>query len=131
MFQTTERRLHDRLTRLLPAGEELRAALVIFTGPRPGSEGLAMMAGMIGMWFVQRRRTFFTLAVTDRGVVRFRNKGPRRPSQLLDRFELNQLRPDIGKGIELALELDGKRFWMEGIWSGELRKIRRLVDEAG
>lgn len=78
-----ERRLHARVRELLPDGEEVRAAIAVFTGPRPGFEGIGAIAGLLGVFFVHRRRTYFTVATTDRGVVHFRNSRKRRPAQVV------------------------------------------------
>jgi MYXO-CTERM domain-containing protein len=84
----TERRLHERVRQLLPPDEELRAAAVISSGAALGTEAWgAALAGLAGFFLVQRRRRFFTLALTDRGVVHFRNSSLRKPAQLLYRYE--------------------------------------------
>lgn len=125
-----ERRLHERVGDLLPGGEEVRAAIAVFTGPRPGTEGIGVIAGLLGVLFVHRRRTYFTVAITDRGVVHFRNSGTRRPAQVIGRYELDKLRPVMAKWGEIWIELDGHQYWVEGGSGGELGQMRRLLHQA-
>ena len=122
----TERRLHERVRALLPPGEDLRAAIVVSIGSRPGAEGLAAMAGIVGMLLMRGRRRYFTLAVTDRGVVRFRNRSLRKPAEILDRHELRDLQAMTGKWGEQSVQLAGHDYGIEGIWGNELAKIGRL-----
>jgi len=125
-LSTTERRLHERVRRLLPAGEDLRAAAVISTGPAPGVEGLgAAFAGLAGLFLVQRRRKYFTLALTDQGLVRFRNSSLRKPAALLYRYELADLQVFTGTWGDSWVELAGQRYGFEAIWGNELAKMRR------
>lgn len=126
----TERRLHERVRQLLPPDEELRAAAVISSGPAPGTEAWgAALAGLPGLFWVQRRRKYFTLALTDQGVVRFRNSSARKPAQLLYRYEPSDVRVVTGSWGDQWVELVGERYGVEGIWGNELAKIRRLSNE--
>ena len=125
----TERRLHERVQGLLPPGEELRAAIVVSSGPRPGAEGIAAVAGVVGMLLMRGRRRYFTLAVTDRGVVRFRNSSLRKPADILDRHDLRDLQAMKGKWGEQSVALAGHDYGIEGVWGNELAKIRRLQTE--
>ena len=126
----TERRLHERVRQLLPPDEELRAAGVISTGPAPGTEAWgAALAGLPGLFLVQRRRKYFTLALTDRGMVRFRNSSARKPAQLLYRYELADVQVKTGSWGDQWVELAGQRFGFEEIWGNELAKIQRSLRE--
>lgn len=125
-----ERRLHERVRQLLPSDEGVCAAAVISSGPAPGAEAWgAALAGLAGLFWVQRRRRYFTLALTDRGVVRFRNSSVRKPAQLLYRYEPRDVRVVTGSWGDQWVELAGERYGVEGIWGNELAKIRRFSYE--
>jgi MYXO-CTERM domain-containing protein len=126
----TERRLHEQVRQLLPPDEELRAAVVISSGPAPGTEGWgAALAGLLGLFLVQRRRKYSTLAVTDCGVVRFRNSSARKPAVPLHRYEVGDPRVVSGTWGDSWVELAGTRYGVEGVWANELAKIRRFSNE--
>ena len=103
---------------------------MISSGPAPGAEAWgAALAGLAGLFWVQRRRKYFTLVLTDRGVVRFRNSSVRKPAQLLHRYELRDVRVVTGSWGDQWVELEGVRYGVEGIWGNELAKIRRFSYE--
>ena len=103
---------------------------MISTGPAPGTEAWgAALAGLAGLFLVLRRRRSFTLALTDRGVVRFRNSSARKPAQLLYRYELGDVQVKTGSWGDQWVELAGQRYGVEGIWGNELAKIQRSLHE--
>jgi len=117
----TERRLQQRVQRLLAEGEEVGAAVVGFTGPRAGIEALlAPLLGAISLLVnVTRRAT--TIAVTNRG------KGLRRPTRIRERFDtLRPLGPINDTGGDNWIQVAGTKYWIEGIWSSQLYVIRQL-----
>jgi hypothetical protein len=60
---------------LLPAEEEVLAAIVVWTGSKPWREGLyTLISGLLGQLPGRPAGPYFTLAVTNQGVVRFRNQ---------------------------------------------------------
>jgi hypothetical protein len=126
-----ERRLHERLKELLPDDEELRAAIIVWTGSKPGAEGIGMMlAGLLGILLSRKNRSYFTVAVTDRGVVQFRNRRERHPARLVGRYELDELRSVTAKWGEVSIELAGERYWPE-LGGGELGRLQRLLRQGG
>lgn len=115
----------------MPADEELRAAIIVWTGSRPGADGVGMMvAGLFGMLLSRQARSYSTVAVTDRGVLRFRNRGVRRPTQLVARYELDEVRSVTAKWGEVSIELAGERYWSE-LGGGELGRLQRLLRQGG
>ncbi len=127
----TERRLQQRVQHLLPEGEQVRAAVVAFTGPRAGIEALlAPLLGVMSLLInVTRRAT--TIAVTNRGVVLFDTKGLRRPTRIRERFDtLEPLGPINDTDGDNWVQVAGTTYWIEGIWSSQLYVIRQLKKSA-
>lgn len=122
-----ERRLYERIRPLLPNDEEIKAAIVVFTGPGPGWGALGPFIGVVGALLVFRGRKFFTIAITNRGVVQFKNSSGRKPAELIARLDLTDLGPLNDTDGDPWVELAGRRYWMEGMWSIELMKMRRLL----
>jgi hypothetical protein len=121
---------------LLPSDETVRAAMVAFTGPPAGVEGLlaplagivgGALGGLVGVGGVNRARRFVTLAVTDSGAVRFKNEGLRRPTAIEGRYELNAFGTMNEAVGDFWLEFAGTRYYFEGIWCSQLWRIRRLL----
>ncbi|HKY76257.1 MAG TPA: hypothetical protein VJS45_08965 [Acidimicrobiia bacterium] len=126
----TERRLYQRLEKVLPGGEVIRGAVVAFIGPRPGWEGLGSVFGALGILFVRGKRKRSAIAVTDQGVVRVPLTPGGKPGGVADRYSLSELGPIEHTGLELWLELAGQRYWVEGVYGNELLKMRRLREQA-
>jgi hypothetical protein len=132
----TERKLYGRVARLLPADEEIRAALVAFTGPGAGvnvaaAGFLGLLGGAVGAVLsalgLNQRRTFMTIVVTDRGVVTFANRSLRDPKPPATRYPDVDVIGEIDETFgESFLEINGARWSTEGIWSAELYKMKRL-----
>ena len=89
-----------------------------------------MVAGLLGLILSRQARSYSTLVVTDCCVVRFRNRGVRRPTQLVARYELDQLRLVTAKWGEVSIELAGERYWPE-LGGGELGRLQRLLRQGG
>ncbi len=113
---------------LLGEEEKVRAAVVAFLGPRPGVEALfAPFAGLWSWLFANSRRRFTTIAVTDRGLVLFDNSSLRRPARIRERFDsLDVLGPINDTVADAWIEVNGVRYWIEGIWSWQLYVMRKL-----
>jgi hypothetical protein len=114
--------------RVLGADELVLAAVVVFTGPRAGVEGfLAPFFGLASM-LINRARSFTTVAVTDRGLVLLNTNRLRHPTTIRARFDsLDMLGPMNETDGDAWIEVAGKRYWIEGIWSSQLYVIRRLM----
>ena len=85
-----------------------------------------MVAGVFGLVLARQARSYSTLAVTNRGVVLLRNRGVRRPTQFVARYELDQLRLVTAKWGEVSIELGGERYWPE-LGGGEFGMLQRLL----
>lgn len=122
-----ERRLQERVRALIPDDEIVLAAVVVISGPRPGIEGL--LAPIVGAFasILNVGRKFSTIAVTDRGVLRFENSSLRQPATLVQRFDgVGALGPFNDEGDQW-MELDGQRYWIEGMWASQLFKMKRIA----
>jgi len=86
-LSASDRRLHKRVQELRSPAESVRAAAVVFSGPRPGIE--VFFRPLFGVFasLINKGRTFFTIAATERGLIVFRNSRPRRRSELVARLE--------------------------------------------
>lgn len=124
----TERKLQERVKALLPADEEVRAAVVAFKGPRAGAEGpLAPLLGVLAVVGVTAMRRFVTVAITNRGVVVFTNESARRPAAVAQRFaDIAAIGTINDSQGDAFIEVGSERYWIEGIWSHQLFVIRRL-----
>ena len=124
----TERRLQQRVQTLLGDGEHVRAAVVAILGPRPGLEAVfAPVLGLLPWLFANSRRRFTTIAVTDRGLVILDNIGLRRPVRVRERFDsLDALGPMNDTVGDASIEVNGVRYWIEGIWSSQMYEMRKL-----
>lgn len=127
----TERQLQERVQALLGQGERVLAAVVAFTGPRAGIEGLlAPVAGLVAL-FVNSDRQFTTIAVTDRGVVLMDTKDLRKPVRIRERLaSLDALGPMNDTDGDSWIEVAGVKYWIEGIWSPQLYVMRRLKNNS-
>ena len=123
----TERTLQYRVQGILGDDERVLAAVVAFTGPRTGIEALlAPLFGLMSM-FVNVARTKTTVAITDRGVVLFDTKGLRCPTRIRERFDaLDVLGAINDTDGDSWIQVDGTKYWIEGIWSSQLYVIRQL-----
>ncbi|MEO5724945.1 MAG: hypothetical protein ABIQ39_05695 [Ilumatobacteraceae bacterium] len=123
----TERRLQQRVQPLLAESEQVRAAVVAFTGPRSGIEALlAPLFGVMSL-FVNVTRRATTIAVTNRGIVLFDTRGLRRPTRIRERFDtLEPLGPINDTDGDNWIQVAGTKYWIEGIWSSQLYVIREL-----
>ncbi|MDO8389180.1 MAG: hypothetical protein Q7V57_01725 [Actinomycetota bacterium] len=128
----TERRLQQRVQALLGDGEDVRAAVVAILGPRPGLEAMfAPVLGLLPWLFANARRRFTTIAVTDRGLVILENSGLRRPVRVRERFDsLDVLGPMNDTVGDASIEVNGVRYWIEGIWSPQLYEMRKLTSSS-
>ena len=128
----TERRLQRRVQTLL-GEEKVRAAVLAFLGPRPGVD--ALLSPFAGLWpwlFANSRRRFTTITVTDRGLVVFDNSSLRRPARISERFDsLDVLGPINDTVADAWIEVNGVRYWIEGIWSWQLYVMRKLKATSG
>ena len=109
----TERRLQQRVQQLLAEDEQVRAAVVAFTGPRGGIETLlAPVLGVMSLLVnVTRRAT--TIAVTSRGVVLFDTKGLRRPTRIRERFDtLEPLGPINDTDADNWIQVASTKYWI-------------------
>ena len=131
-----ERRLRERAQLLLAQDEEVLSAIVVLTGPLPGVEGLlAGLAGplggllsIVGVGGVLRSRTYYTIAITTRGVVQFKNRTLRRPSAIVARSDdLSALGPFNETTGDFWVEFSGTRYWMEGLWTFESHRMQKII----
>lgn len=128
----TERRLHDRVRSLLPPDETLHAALFAYQLPSDGTAKkvakgcVAALAGMHpSLWGKP-----CTIAVTDRGVVRFRHRQiGRSPAAIAERYALADLGPFETTGLEFWFDLAGHRYSVPNDWNSEHVKMRRLREQ--
>ena len=132
-----ERRLQARVRALLPDGDEILAAIPVLTGPRPGSEVLAVLlaplglvASLFGVALVARRR-YFTIAVTGRSVLLIENRSPMRPKRVVERAEYAALGPFNEATGDLSVNFNGSRYWMTGNATFVTPRIRRLLAAGG
>ena len=87
----------------------------------------APFLGLLSWMFASTRRRFTTVAVTDRGLVILDNVGPRRPERVRERFDsLDALGPMNDTIGDAWIEVNGVRYWIEGIWSSQLFYMRKL-----
>ena len=123
----SERQLQDRVQAMLDDGELVRAAVVAFTGPRAGVEGLlAPLLGVLSRSLNVGRR-FTTIAVTTQGVVLLDTKRPRRPVRVHNRLAtLDALGPINDTDGDSWIQVDGTKYWVEGTWSAQLYVMRQL-----
>ncbi len=123
----TEQKLQDRVQALLGEGEQVEAAVIAFTGPRAGVEVLlAPLIGLLSL-FTNVCRRFTTIAITNEGVVLLETTGLRRPVRVRARFAtLDALGPINDTVGDPWIQVDGTRYWTEGIWSPQLYVIRQL-----
>ena len=72
-------------------------------------------------------RSKTTVAITDRGVVLFDTKGLRCPTRIRERFDaLDVLGAINDTDGDSWIQVDGTKYWIEGIWSSQLYVIRQL-----
>lgn len=126
-----ERRLQERVAALLP-GERVLAAVVAFKGPPPGVEGCLValvpfgaLISAIGALGVEGQRRHVTLAVTDQGVVRLKTSGLGAPIEVISRHGLDAF-GQVNETGDFWLEFAGERYYFNGMWSGQLWRIRRM-----
>lgn len=115
-----ERRLRTKLSRRLPAGETLRDAAIVFTGPGPNLEGLA--EDVLGRGLL--RRKYFTIALTDRRLLLITNIGENSPDKIVHEYRdvtaiegLNTIDGDTW------ISVGGKRYWYWPPWSKQVTAI--------
>jgi hypothetical protein len=129
-----ERRLQDKVQSLLPAGEDVRAAVVGVTGPPPSAVGalavvgsLLGLVGLVGVAGAVTPREDFTVAATSEGVVVFRNDGCRGPVEIVGRVEdIRAVVVRDGLARDSTVEIAGRRYFVTPIWSGQLYALKRL-----
>jgi hypothetical protein len=123
----TERQLQDRVQALLGENERVLAAVVAFTGPRAGLEGLlAPMLGALSL-LLNTGRKFTTIAVTNTGLVLLDTSGLRRPVRVRERLTtLDALGPMNDTDGDSWIQVAGTTYWIEGIWSPQLYVMRQL-----
>lgn len=114
------RRLRTKLNRRLPDGESLREVAIVFTGPAPNFEGLA--EDFLGRGLL--RRTYFTIALTDRRLLLISNIGEHSPDKIVHEYrdvtaieELNTIDGDTW------ISVGGKRYWYWPPWSQQVTAI--------
>lgn len=87
----------------------------------------APVVGLLSWLFVSARRRFTTIAVTDCGLIILDNAGFRRPVQVRERFDslavLGPMNDTVG---DSWIEVNGVRYWIEGIWSSQIYEMRKL-----
>lgn len=115
---------------LLDEGEQVRAAVVAFTGPRAGI--VALLAPLLGLLSLLSNvgRHFTTIAVTTNGVVLLDIKGLRRPVRVRSRLPLDALGPINDTTGDSWIQVNGTKYWIEGIWSSQLHVMRQLMPDS-
>jgi hypothetical protein len=129
LLSRAERRLHQSVARLLPTGETVEGAAVVFTGPRGGIEGfLASFLGLLRWLVINRRRHFFTVALTSHGVALMRNVRMSKPVEVLWRRDGYESFGPVNDAVgDFSIELAGQRYWYVGQWSFEVYRMRQLA----
>lgn len=129
-----ERRLQERVQTKLPQAERVLAAIKVFTGPRAGVEGCLIPFAVLGLPIfllsvlgVGASRKNFTLAITDKRGVLFRDDWIGRPTRIIATFSsLDDIGPLNDTDGDPFVVLGGEKFWTGGEWSGQLYRIRKI-----
>jgi hypothetical protein len=128
----TERRLQERVQPLLAPDEKIQAAL--YAHPRLDARAtrVAKIITVIlaGFGHPDTWTRPCAIALTDRGVVRFRHNRLGRPVAEAQRYPLSDLGPFETTGLDFWFDLAGHRYTVTGDWNSEHTKMRRLREQA-
>jgi hypothetical protein len=130
----SERLLQQRVQAHLPPDEQVLAAIQILTGPRPGMEGCMaplavfdLVLAVLSIFGLAVSRKNFTLAITDKRGVLFRDNWIGRPATIAATFSnLDDIGPLNDTDGDPFVMLSGEKFWMYGAWSSQLYRIRKI-----
>ena len=137
-------KLRERMEPLLEPGERLIGAFVAQSGPRTYDRipWLGLGPFILIKWVLElrhrgERRTWVTIAVTDRSVTIFENgnerswwsgSGFKRPNRFLRRYDDRTVLGRTGESWgDDWIEVDGKRYWVSDLWLDEARRLSRLT----
>jgi hypothetical protein len=111
------------------AGERLIGAFLAFTGPRAGMELYgAMFLGLLGALGVASRRRIFTVIVTDKAVLVYRNgRRADSPTELPERHVGHASLGALNGTMEYSIDVAGTIYNVQALWSDEVRKINRAL----
>jgi hypothetical protein len=113
----------------LVAGERLIGAFLAFTGPQAGMELYgAMFLGLLGALGVASRRRIFTVIVTDKAVLVYRNgRRADSPTELPERHVGHASLGALNGTMEYSIDVAGTIYNVQALWSDEVRKINRAL----
>jgi hypothetical protein len=124
-----ERKLFAKIRPVLPEGESLLAAALIFTGPEPNLVGLAedvLSNNTFGR--LRNRRKYLTLIVTDRRVILIDNLGDDVPDHLHSRFAGTSAFGDAStQDGDTWVNIDGTKYWFWPEWTAQIAEMQRIA----
>jgi hypothetical protein len=125
-----ERKLFDRVVAVLPEGESLLAAALVFTGPEPNLVGLVEDAlGQRGM-LAYRRRKYLTLILTDRRVILTDNVGENTPAHLHGQYTgTSALRGASTRDGDTWVDVEETRYWFWPEWKAQISAMLRIAEQ--
>jgi hypothetical protein len=142
-WPTTEtQKLRERVEPFVEPGERVVGAFLAQSGPRtysrlPRLVPFTFVLELVLEWRHRgERRTWVTIAVTDRSITIFENKWSwrtggksyERSLRFLRRYDDRSVLGDTGESWgDDWIAIDGERYWVNGVWLDEARKLSRLV----